>query len=206
MYFRNESGHEPYPLHLPDCEQRCPLLKFLQLTDPVIAQDWEQECQVASTMKDTGEWQCSDQATRKEPVCFVCPIQSAYLFHFVELIVGLAVCGSILFLLTVLLLTVLFRMKAQPPGYRHVSNEGEEQPWQLLQPLLRQQEGTLQPPGTRWASFDDWTFHFFVLIVASKPKGPARLDVRATMMIKIIWIMHWSTGCGIPAWSEVAVC
>ncbi|KAL8169611.1 UNVERIFIED_CONTAM: mitochondrial acyl carrier protein [Gekko kuhli] len=98
MYFRNESGHQPYPLQLPGCEQRCPLLKFLQLTDPVIAQDWEQECQTASTMKDT------------------------------ELIVGLAVCGSILFLLTVLLLTVLFRMKAKPPGYRHVSNEGEEQP------------------------------------------------------------------------------
>ncbi|XP_060117665.1 lysosomal acid phosphatase [Heteronotia binoei] len=98
MYFRNESGHQPYPLQLPNCEQRCPLLKFLQLTDPVIAQDWEQECQIASTMKDT------------------------------EFIVGLAVCGSILFLLTVLLLTVLFRMKAQPPGYRHVSNKGEEQP------------------------------------------------------------------------------
>ncbi|XP_054827345.1 lysosomal acid phosphatase [Eublepharis macularius] len=98
MYFRNESGHEPYPLQLPSCGQRCPLLKFLQLTDPVIAQDWKQECQIASTMKDT------------------------------ELIVALAVCGSILFLLTLLLLTVLFRMKSQPPGYRHVSNEGEEQP------------------------------------------------------------------------------
>nr|XP_056707188.1 lysosomal acid phosphatase [Euleptes europaea] len=98
MYFRNESGHDPYPLRLPNCEQRCPLLKFLQLTEPVITQDWEQECQIASTMYDT------------------------------ELIVGLAVCGSILFLLTVLLLTVLFRMRSQPPGYQHVSNEGEEQP------------------------------------------------------------------------------
>uniref|UniRef100_A0A2I3HA36 Lysosomal acid phosphatase n=1 Tax=Nomascus leucogenys TaxID=61853 RepID=A0A2I3HA36_NOMLE len=40
-------------------------------------------------------------------------------------IVALAVCGSILFLLIVLLLTVLFRMQAQPPGYRHVA-DGED--------------------------------------------------------------------------------
>lgn len=39
-----------------------------------------------------------------------------------EVIVALAVCGSILFLLIVLLLTVLFRMQAQPPGYRHVAD------------------------------------------------------------------------------------
>ncbi|XP_066482437.1 lysosomal acid phosphatase isoform X1 [Tiliqua scincoides] len=55
MFFRNESGAEPYHLQLPDCEQHCPLLKFLQLTEPVISQDWEKECQTASVMKDTGE-------------------------------------------------------------------------------------------------------------------------------------------------------
>ncbi|XP_077784689.1 lysosomal acid phosphatase isoform X2 [Podarcis muralis] len=98
MFFRNESGKEPYPVQLPGCAQRCPLLNFLQLTEPVIPQDWKQECQIASTIKDT------------------------------ELIVVLAVCGSILFLLIILLLTVLFRSKSKPPGYRHVSNEGEEQP------------------------------------------------------------------------------
>lgn len=42
-----------------------------------------------------------------------------------EVIVALAVCGSILFLLIVLLLTVLFRMQAQPPGYHHVA-DGED--------------------------------------------------------------------------------
>ncbi|XP_062432418.1 lysosomal acid phosphatase isoform X2 [Rhea pennata] len=97
MFFRNESGKEPFPLTLPGCQQKCPLHKFLQLTDPVIPQDWEQECQVASTVHDT------------------------------ELFVALAVCGSILFLLIILLLTVLFRIQSQPPGYRHISNEGEEQ-------------------------------------------------------------------------------
>ncbi|XP_052550835.1 lysosomal acid phosphatase [Tympanuchus pallidicinctus] len=97
MFFRNESGKEPFPLTIPGCQQICPLQRFLELTDPVVPQDWEQECQVASSMRDTG------------------------------LFVGLAVCGSILLLLIILLLTVLLRIQSQPPGYRHVSNEGEEQ-------------------------------------------------------------------------------
>uniref|UniRef100_A0A8D2Q7C6 Lysosomal acid phosphatase n=1 Tax=Varanus komodoensis TaxID=61221 RepID=A0A8D2Q7C6_VARKO len=54
MFFRNESGKEPYQLELPGCEQRCPLPKFLQLTEPVIAQNWKQECQIANPAKDTG--------------------------------------------------------------------------------------------------------------------------------------------------------
>ncbi|KFP87907.1 Lysosomal acid phosphatase, partial [Apaloderma vittatum] len=89
MFFRNESGKEPFPLKIPGCQYKCPLQRFLELTD--------EECQVASSMHDT------------------------------ELFVGLAVCGSILLLLIILLLTVLFRIQSQPPGYRHVSNEGEEQ-------------------------------------------------------------------------------
>ncbi|KAM9239726.1 lysosomal acid phosphatase [Leptosomus discolor] len=97
MFFRNESGKEPFPLTIPGCQHKCPLQRFLELTDPVVPQDWEQECQVASSMHDT------------------------------ELFVSLAVCGSILLLLIILLLTVLFRIQSQPPGYRHVSNEGEEQ-------------------------------------------------------------------------------
>ncbi|KAM6360488.1 lysosomal acid phosphatase isoform 2-T2 [Alca torda] len=97
MFFQNETGKEPFPLTVPGCQHRCPLQRFLELTDPVVPQDWEQECQVASRVHDT------------------------------ELFVGLAVCGSILLLLIILLLTVLFRIQSQPPGYRHVSNEGEEQ-------------------------------------------------------------------------------
>ncbi|XP_071283579.1 lysosomal acid phosphatase isoform X2 [Agelaius tricolor] len=97
MFYRNESGKEPFPLTIPGCQHKCPLQRFLELTDPVVPQDWEQECKVSSSMHDT------------------------------ELFVGLAVCGSILLLLLILLLTVLFRIQSQPPGYRHVSNEGEEQ-------------------------------------------------------------------------------
>uniref|UniRef100_A0A8B9BHI7 Lysosomal acid phosphatase n=1 Tax=Anser brachyrhynchus TaxID=132585 RepID=A0A8B9BHI7_9AVES len=55
MFFRNESGKEPFPLTIPGCQQKCPLHKFLELTDPVVPQNWEQECQVASSMQDTGE-------------------------------------------------------------------------------------------------------------------------------------------------------
>ncbi|XP_033917571.1 lysosomal acid phosphatase [Melopsittacus undulatus] len=97
MFYRNESGKEPFPLTIPGCQHKCPLQRFLELTDPVIPRDWERECQVATVMHDT------------------------------ELFVGLAVCGSILLLLIILLLTVLFRIQSQHPGYRHVSNEGEEQ-------------------------------------------------------------------------------
>ncbi|XP_074961538.1 lysosomal acid phosphatase isoform X3 [Phalacrocorax aristotelis] len=97
MFFRNDSRKEPYPLTIPGCQHKCPLQRFLELTDPVVPQDWERECQVASSVHDT------------------------------ELFVGLAVCGSILLLLIILLLTVLFCIQSQPPGYRHVSNEGEEQ-------------------------------------------------------------------------------
>ncbi|NXO71730.1 PPAL phosphatase, partial [Phainopepla nitens] len=97
MFYRNESGKEPFPLTIPGCQHKCPLQRFMELTDPVVPQDWEQECKVPSSMHDT------------------------------ELYVGLAVCGSILLLLIILLLTVLFRIQSQPPGYRHVSNEGEEQ-------------------------------------------------------------------------------
>ncbi|NXC79195.1 PPAL phosphatase, partial [Cercotrichas coryphoeus] len=97
MFYRNESGKEPFPLTIPGCQHKCPLQRFLELTEPVIPQDWEQECKVSGSIHDT------------------------------ELFVGLAVCGSILLLLIILLLTVLFRIQSQPPGYRHVSNEGEEQ-------------------------------------------------------------------------------
>ncbi|KAM5248161.1 lysosomal acid phosphatase isoform 3-T3 [Ctenodactylus gundi] len=95
MYFRNDSKKDPWPLTLPGCAHRCPLQDFLRLTEPVVPKDWQQECQLASDAADT------------------------------EVIVALAVCGSILFLLIVLLLTVLFRMQAQPPGYRHVA-DGED--------------------------------------------------------------------------------
>ncbi|MEE6521976.1 hypothetical protein FKM82_020352 [Ascaphus truei] len=96
MYFRNESGKPPVPLSLPGCDHRCPMEEFQRLLQPVIPMDWERECQIPCKARDT------------------------------EVIIGLAACGSLLFLLVLLLLMVLFRQKSQPPGYQQVSI-GEEQ-------------------------------------------------------------------------------
>ncbi|KAM8938675.1 lysosomal acid phosphatase [Pelodytes ibericus] len=97
MYFRNESGKAPYPLPLPGCNHTCPLQDFQDLLQPIIAEDWHQECQITSATRDT------------------------------RVIIGLVACGCILFLLIILLLTVLLRQKSQPIGYHHVSDMGEEQ-------------------------------------------------------------------------------
>ncbi|XP_068117406.1 lysosomal acid phosphatase [Hyperolius riggenbachi] len=96
MYFRNDSSRAPYPLTLPGCDHSCPLEHFQSLLQRVIAEDWRKECQLPGQNKDT------------------------------EVIVGLVICGCILFLLIVLMLTVLFRQKSQPVGYQHVSDLGEE--------------------------------------------------------------------------------
>lgn len=55
MYFRNESRRAPWPLTLPGCPRRCPLQDFLRLTEPVVPQDWQQECRLASSPADTGD-------------------------------------------------------------------------------------------------------------------------------------------------------
>ncbi|CAI9607048.1 unnamed protein product [Staurois parvus] len=96
MYFRNDSHHPPYPLTLPGCVHSCPLDKFHDLLQAVITKDWEKECQLSSSTKDT------------------------------EVIIALVACGCILFLLIVLLLTVLLRQNSQTIGYQHVSDMGEE--------------------------------------------------------------------------------
>ncbi|XP_058859336.1 lysosomal acid phosphatase-like [Acipenser ruthenus] len=97
MFYRNETGKDPYPVKLANCTQDCPLEDFIRITKSVIPDDWAKECQIGSTHQDT------------------------------EVIVGLAVCGCLLFLLILLMLTVLCRQKSQAGGYRHVLNEGEDQ-------------------------------------------------------------------------------
>lgn len=91
MFFRNESGAEPYPLQLPDCEGHCPLLKFLQLTEPVVPQDWEKECQIASVMKDTGGWTLLLQLDQRSARSFGCHMQM--LSHFIIYFFGRNCCG-----------------------------------------------------------------------------------------------------------------
>ncbi|KAI1889606.1 hypothetical protein AGOR_G00164650 [Albula goreensis] len=96
MHFRNDSTKEPYPLALPGCTQYCPLEDFVRLTKSVIPENWEEECQVPSRIRDT------------------------------EVIIGLTVCGCLLFLLIGLLLALLCRQQDVKDGYRHVINEGDD--------------------------------------------------------------------------------
>ncbi|XP_043938639.1 lysosomal acid phosphatase isoform X2 [Protopterus annectens] len=96
MYFRNESGKEPFSLTLPNCLHRCPLQDFIRLTASAIPQDWEKECQVSENSSDT------------------------------DVIIGLAVCGCLLFLLIILLFVLLCRTKSKSSGYQHVGNEIDE--------------------------------------------------------------------------------
>lgn len=67
MFFRNESGKEPFPLTVPGCQHKCPLQRFLELTDAVVPQDWEQECHVASSIHDTGEPRLDQCGRRRKP-------------------------------------------------------------------------------------------------------------------------------------------
>lgn len=96
MFYRNDSSvSEPYAVSLPGCSQRCPLQDFLKLTHDVIPQDWNRECQIGKNTTDT------------------------------EVIIGLAICGCLLFLLVLLLLVLLCRQKEPAAGYSHVINESD---------------------------------------------------------------------------------
>ncbi|TRY85776.1 hypothetical protein DNTS_014586 [Danionella cerebrum] len=95
MWYRNDSTVAPYAVSLPGCSQRCPLLDFVKLTQEVIPEDWNKECQIKKEATDT------------------------------EVIIGLAVCGCLLFLLVLLLFVVLCRQKEPMASYRHVINESD---------------------------------------------------------------------------------
>ncbi|XP_048886328.1 lysosomal acid phosphatase isoform X1 [Brienomyrus brachyistius] len=96
MFYWNDSRTEPYPLVLPGCDQYCPLVDFVRLTKPVIPVNWKAECEMPFDLKDT------------------------------EMIIGLTVCGCLLLILFVLLLTVLCRQKGLSSGYSSVTNEGDD--------------------------------------------------------------------------------
>ncbi|XP_026866282.2 lysosomal acid phosphatase [Electrophorus electricus] len=97
MYYRNDSSvAEPYPISLPGCTQRCPLQDFIRLTSSVIPKNWMKECQITASFSDK------------------------------DVVIGLAVCGSVLLLLVVLLLIVLCRQSEPAVGYTHVSNHSDD--------------------------------------------------------------------------------
>ncbi|XP_016386224.1 lysosomal acid phosphatase-like [Sinocyclocheilus rhinocerous] len=96
MFYRNDTNvSEPYSVSLPGCSQRCPLQDFVNLTREVIPQDRNKECQIKKEDTDT------------------------------EVIIGLAVCGCLLFLLILMLCVVLCRLKEPMASYSHVINESD---------------------------------------------------------------------------------
>ncbi|XP_056601050.1 lysosomal acid phosphatase [Triplophysa dalaica] len=93
--FYHNGSSEPYAVSLPGCLQRCPLEDFMNLTRDVIPQDWHKECQIGTNTTDT------------------------------EVIIGLAICGCLIFLLVLLLFILLCRQKEPMASYSHVINESD---------------------------------------------------------------------------------
>ncbi|XP_029307908.1 lysosomal acid phosphatase [Cottoperca gobio] len=95
MFYRNDSTVAAFPLQLPGCSLDCPLDEFVRITKLSISEDREKECQVPSKGRDK------------------------------EVIVSLAVSGSLLLFLIVILLCVICWQK-EPignRGYHHVINQ-----------------------------------------------------------------------------------
>ncbi|XP_064831507.1 lysosomal acid phosphatase-like [Oncorhynchus masou masou] len=95
MFYRNDTRRAPYQLAVPSCDLFCPLEDFVRLTKPSIPEDWGKECMVESPRKDK------------------------------EVVIGLAVCGCLLFLFIVLLLAVLCRQRDPSNGYSQIHTEIE---------------------------------------------------------------------------------
>ncbi|KAL5278624.1 hypothetical protein ACFFRR_003323 [Megaselia abdita] len=49
IYMRNAVKGEPVPLTLPGCDFKCPLDKLIELTKPVIPENWEEVCKAKDT-------------------------------------------------------------------------------------------------------------------------------------------------------------
>ncbi|XP_031147771.2 lysosomal acid phosphatase [Sander lucioperca] len=95
MFYRNDSAVEPYPLQLPGCSLDCPLDEFVRITKLSISEDRDKECQVHSEGRDK------------------------------EVIISLAVSGSLIFFLIVGLLGIICWQKEpiSKRGYQHVVNQ-----------------------------------------------------------------------------------
>ncbi|KAF3706346.1 Lysosomal acid phosphatase [Channa argus] len=100
MFYRNDSTVEPYPQLLQGCSLDCPLDMFVRITKESISDHRDKECQLPSKGTDR------------------------------EVIISLAVSGSLLFLLVSILLGIMCWQKepSSSQGYRHVINQeiGEE--------------------------------------------------------------------------------
>ncbi|XP_037313401.2 lysosomal acid phosphatase isoform X2 [Pungitius pungitius] len=87
LFYRNSSKEEAFPLQLPGCSLDCPLDDFVRITKLSISEDRDKECQLPLKGRDK------------------------------EVIISLAVSGSLLLLLVILLLGVMCWQK-EPTGNR----------------------------------------------------------------------------------------
>ncbi|KAL1007028.1 hypothetical protein UPYG_G00080930 [Umbra pygmaea] len=95
MFYRNDTTSVLYQITLPGCDLFCPVEDFMRITKPFIPENWEAECMVESSTKDT------------------------------KVIIGLAVCGTLLILVILLLLALLCRQQERSDGYSHIHSESE---------------------------------------------------------------------------------
>lgn len=51
IFLRNTTEYEPYPLTIPGCTTICPLEKFIQILNPMIPDNWNEECKVNGEYK-----------------------------------------------------------------------------------------------------------------------------------------------------------
>ncbi|XP_037125352.1 lysosomal acid phosphatase isoform X1 [Syngnathus acus] len=99
MFYRNDSGVEPYALQLPGCALECPLEEFVILTKLSISEDRQKECQLPSNGSNK------------------------------EVIITLVVVGCLLLVLIIVLFLSIVRHKEPlgNQGYRHIGPEGGEE-------------------------------------------------------------------------------
>ncbi|XP_012343616.1 prostatic acid phosphatase isoform X1 [Apis florea] len=51
IFLRNTTEYEPYPLTIPGCTTICPLEKFIEILNPMIPDNWNEECKVDGEYK-----------------------------------------------------------------------------------------------------------------------------------------------------------
>ncbi|XP_047355334.1 prostatic acid phosphatase-like [Vespa velutina] len=46
VFLRNTTNHEPYPMTIPGCATICPIDKFIKILEPMIPNNWKDECKI----------------------------------------------------------------------------------------------------------------------------------------------------------------
>ncbi|XP_054267345.1 lysosomal acid phosphatase-like [Macrosteles quadrilineatus] len=135
LLYRNNTAVEPYQLILPGCSAMCPLDQLINLTLPIIPEDWDKECQIV-----------------EYKMYIVLSVLLILPFAFVE---SRKICHE---LGDVVFVNVLYRHGARTPdktykndphkndfpeGLGELTNEGKRQHYELGQWLRQRYDGLL---------------------------------------------------------------